>query len=150
MILGTFPNLIPDGGIEKSPQTPDFDYNCIAFAADEQNRVWWPGNADAYWPVDDDDETPENFEKAFRTIGYKKCEDGSLEQGVEKVVFYVARGTVQHAAKQLDDGRWKSKLGTDLEDVEHNTVRGAECDMYGKAVRFMRREITNEKTLLSD
>ncbi len=149
-ILGTFPNLIPDGGIWKSPKTPDWNYNCIAFAAGEEHRIWWPGNADCYWPTSDEDESLENFEKAFQSIGYAVCDNELLEPGWEKVAIYVARGTVQHAIKQMPDGRWKSKLGGDLDDVEHDTLRGGECVLYGKAVRFMKRKIKNEETILSD
>jgi hypothetical protein len=137
-----FTNLLADGGKEKSPPTPDRDYNCVAFAADDMERIWWPGLFETYWPIDEEDETLENFEKAFGTLGYQRCGDDSLEPGYEKVAFYADNEGPQHAAKQLPDGRWKSKLGSDLDDVEHNTVRGAECRLYGKAVLFMKREIS--------
>lgn len=144
VILGTFPNLMPDGGVERSPQTPQCDYNCIAFAADEQDRVWWPGDPDCYWPLSDGDVTLKNFENAFRSLGYRVCSHALLEPGFEKIAFYVAGGNPTHAAKQLPDGRWKSKLGVDWEDVEHNTLRGVESALYGKAVRFMKKPTKQE------
>jgi hypothetical protein len=50
-------------------------------------------------------------------------------------------GEPTHAAKQLPDGRWKSKLG-DFEDIEHNTVKAVEDDYcYGTVVQYMKRPI---------
>lgn len=146
-----FTNLEKDGLVETSPPTlKNREYNCVAFAADEMHRVWWPGNAETYWPIADEEETLENFEKAFATLGYKPCNRGTLEAGFEKIAFYANEDGPTHAAKQLPDGRWKSKLGDDLDDVEHNTLRGVECRLYGKSVRFMKRKIKYEKAALSD
>jgi len=66
-----------------------------------------------------------------------------MEEGFEKIALYTFGGEPTHAAKQLPDGRWKSKLG-DWEDIEHNTVKAVEDDsMYGEAVQYMKRPISN-------
>ena len=43
-----FPNLTNDVHVVKSPY--DRNYNCIAFAADDQSKWWWPLSPDDYWP----------------------------------------------------------------------------------------------------
>lgn len=63
------------------------EYNCIAWAANDTERWWWP-HPDAYWPTDlPRVETLENFIRAFQALGYGPCEDGALEAGYTKVVI---------------------------------------------------------------
>jgi hypothetical protein len=114
-----FPNLIADGYEITSPKSRK--YNCIAWAAGDVSRKWdctglplvgfyWPPNARA-------EEGIEALVSAFETQGYQLCETTALEPGLEKVVLYVdGQGLWTHAAKQLTDGRWSSKLG-DAEDM---------------------------------
>lgn len=119
-------------------------YNCIAFAADDHHRAWWPGiyppNSKNFWPVADAiGETLAQFYAAFATIGYRPCADGSLEVGYEKVAFYGQGGLVKHAAKQQSDGSWKSKLGK-AEDIRH-TLEGVEGPVYGTVMAFAERPL---------
>jgi hypothetical protein len=132
-----FPNLLDARFRETSPQ--DTFYNCIAFAAGDTSRKWWPNHAPgAYWPVDRE-ETVANFEKAFETLGYKRCEDEHLEAGFEKVALYADRGgDPTHMARQLPSGFWTSKLG-DLEDIEHETLEQLNGTHYGRPVAFFKR-----------
>jgi len=138
----TLPYILKEGYEVKSKETEL--YNCIAFVADDEWRHWWP-NDDGYWPIRPPENTPhddtiDGFVAAFQTIGYKTCDDQNLEDGYTKIAIYVFDGKPAHAAKQLPDGRWKSKLGP-WEDIEHNTLRAVEDDfLYGSAVVFMRRE----------
>ena len=133
-----WPYLVSEGYTVKSRET--WDYNCIAFAADIETEWWWPDpNGEAKWPAGvKREERLECFAEAFGTLGYQGCEDGSLEAAYEKVALYSQNGVPTHAAKQLPDGRWKSKLGS-WEDIEHNTVKAVEEHIYGKAVLYMRR-----------
>jgi hypothetical protein len=48
-----------------------------------------------------------------------------------------AQGSPTHAARQLDNGRWTSKLG-ELEDIEHS-LRDLEGAAYGTVVQVMKR-----------
>lgn len=51
-------------------------YNCIAWAAGDTERWWWPGDpASTYWPVGAPRlETLAAFRDAFATLGYVVCE----------------------------------------------------------------------------
>ena len=68
------------------------------------------------------------------------CPGEELEAGFEKIALFVDnRDTPRHAARQLPNGRWTSKLG-ELEDIEHglHDLEGAE---YGSVVAVMRRPL---------
>ncbi len=135
-----FPNFKSDNHSITSPITGD--YNCIGWAAGEDDRFWWPvHNPLAYWPLEVPDEvTVKAFIEAFATKGYVPCKDGKLEAGYEKVVLYVDKKQVPtHMARQLENGEWTSKLGSSF-DITHKTpviVNGSE---YGTVFRFLRRE----------
>jgi hypothetical protein len=118
-------------------------YNCIAFAAGETHRWWWP--IGAYWPEQAPrHETIESFILAFHALGYAPCDDGALEVGYEKVVIYADEsGVPTHMARQLPSGMWTSKCGS-LEDIEHETLEalaGFGPSEYGAVVRFFKRAI---------
>jgi hypothetical protein len=121
----------------------DNTYNCIAWAAGECNIHWWPIVASGcYWPPTAKLEcTVEAFISAFASVGYTEWsnENGRLEKGFEKIAIYVDNtGEVTHAARQLPNGRWASKLGR-WKDVEHATVELVEGACYGKVVKYLRR-----------
>ena len=113
-----------------------FHYNCIAWAAGCNTR-WWCPNKHGFWPSGVPREvTLPAFLAAFATLGYE-------ESGYEKVALFVkpdASGNLlpTHAAKQLSNGRWTSKLGA-LEDIEHMKVEDVSGPSYGTEIRFMRR-----------
>jgi hypothetical protein len=137
-----WPYLVSEGYEVRSIATRT--YNCIAFAAQDEGLWWWPDQEEiGYWPDGvKREETLARFEEAYGTLGYKKCEGGALESGFEKIALYLYKGKPSHAAKQLPDGRWKSKLG-DWEDIEHNTTRAVEGYGYGEAVLYMKRPVVN-------
>jgi len=120
-------------------------YNCIAWAAG-RNDQWWEPVKPYYWPPNVPREyTLSAYAKAFEAIGYHKCANGNLEEGFEKIAIFAAREDGRfvptHAARQLPDGRWASKLGKS-EDIEHSPLSAVNCPEYGRAVRFMRRPVT--------
>jgi hypothetical protein len=120
-----------------SPQT--IEYNCIAWAAHRVDAWWWPGGP--YWP----DGTPHSdtisaFCRAYGTLGFEPCESGELEIGFEKIALYIGTGSrVLHAARQLPNGRWTSKLGREW-DITHQ-LKGLEGDDYGTVGQFLKRPI---------
>lgn len=117
-----------------SPRTEE--YNCIAWAAGDTERWWWPQGG--FWPVGvAARETVPAFEAAYESLGYVVCEGGELEPGYEKVAIFEIDGTPTHAARQLVDGSWTSKLGA-LEDVQH-PLEGLKVDAYGPPVRYLKR-----------
>lgn len=78
---------------------------------------------------------------AFKTMGFSECSDGSLESCFEKVAFYGATLEYTHAARQLSDGKWTSKLGK-AEDITHDTPEDVAEGLYGPVVQFMKRPIS--------
>jgi hypothetical protein len=137
------PNLTDQSCVITSP--PDTVYNCIAWAAEDTNRWWWPfplGGV-SYWPKGiPRQETIDAFILAFGTLGFLPCRDGSLEKGVQKIVLFarLEAGSVipTHAARQLENGHWTSKLGP-LEDITHFVHDAVNGPAYGQAVKFLSR-----------
>lgn len=130
-----FPNL----GKWDETSHPTRRYNCFAWAAGEDFRRWdvVPGY---YWPPGVMRSTAVDFViEAYRTRGYEICADRSVEPGFDKIVIYAKPGRIgSHAAIQLLDGRWSSKLG-DEEDITHETPESLESTIYGKPFCFMSR-----------
>mgnify|MGYP001594819526 CR=1 FL=1 len=114
------------------------EYNCIAWAAGDEKRFWWPFGG--YWPPVVPRETSlEVFVKLFNNLGYEKCDHGDLEPGYRKIAIYAKTdGIPTHAARQLDNGKWTSKLGK-AEDVEHDGLM-LPILSYGQPVLFLRRK----------
>ena len=116
----------------------DRRYNCIAWAAGEDQEFWWPGKGN--WPPGvPATQTRIAFIKAFQTRGYDVCVDGDPEEGYEKVVLYEKLGRPEHAARSTFDGQWSSKLGQSY-DIVH-TLEGLSGTQYGKPALFMKRQI---------
>lgn len=137
-IEALFPQL-PSAGYQIKSAF-DIGYNCIAFAAGDTRRWWWPDRyGNYYWPPGVAREmTLPCFVEAFATLNYQPCSDARLEVGYEKVAIYSVMGEPQHAARQLSTGIWVSKLGQ-LEDIEHHTLEGIEGNDYGRVAQFLKR-----------
>ena len=145
-----FPNLKPDGYCVTSDDTwnASIRYNCVAHAAGDNQRWWWPDAEEVvgyvvYWPPGVAFEVTLNaFIEAFKTRNYVPCDDfnSDLEPGFEKIAIYVDPITDEptHAALQLPSGSWTSKLG-DWEDIEHETLVSLESDVYGRPTKVMKR-----------
>jgi hypothetical protein len=130
-----------------SPATPPGGrtprYNCYAFAAGDDTQRWepdpaeqypWPPTAPRAWPY-----TVPLFIQGYQKERYEVCGDGLQERDYEKIVIYTdALGIVKHAARQISDGRWTSKLG-DAEDIIHETPQSLASPIYGQPVCYMRR-----------
>jgi hypothetical protein len=138
-IEAKFPALVSAGYQVTSPKTPR--YNCIAWAAGDQTRWWWPdANSQYFWPPGvPREESLDAFVQAFRALGFVLCDDASFEQGCEKVAIYTIFGSPTHAARQLGPSGWTSKLGPQ-EDITHHLegVQGAE---YGTVTAVLKRPI---------
>jgi hypothetical protein len=77
------------------------------------------------------------FEKAFETRGYVRCDSSEHEPDVEKVAIYgYDSQEARHAARQLPNGRWTSKIGHYI-DLEHESLKALEGAFYGRAILFM-------------
>lgn len=131
-----YPNLLPGTYEVTSPRSKE--YNCVAWAANDETTWWWPFDG-YYWPQGvRADDTVAAFAEAFGTLGYEACPEGTLESDWEKIVVYAtAAGEPTHAARQLRSGRWTSKLGGSR-DIAHDlgAITGPN---YGEPALFMKR-----------
>lgn len=134
---GHFPHL--DSSNHKVTSVRTVEYNCIAWAAGESDR-WWDVADGYYWPPGaTKGYHTEALIEAFNGLGYAETQNPAYEEGVEKVAIYSLRGEFTHAARQLKDGRWASKLG-ELEDIEHKTLEALEGPFYGKPTVILKRK----------
>jgi hypothetical protein len=138
-LVELFPNLQEKGYDVTSPETPF--YNCIAWAAGDTKRWWWPDpNDQYYWPSGvPRNETLQAFIFLFESLGYSVCEASEHEKGFEKIAIYVdySKGKPTHAARQVAPGRWTSKLGSSA-DIEHD-ISGVSGAQYGSIAVIMKR-----------
>lgn len=137
-ILNWFPRLAAAGSYELTSNWDD-GYNCIAHAAEQDLRFWWP-EPDSYWPDDVPRErTIEAFLLVFAKFGYTPCHSSKREFGFQKVALYLsAAGLPSHMARQLPSGEWTSKLGC-YWDISHGQLDGLSGKTYGSAKIFLRR-----------
>lgn len=93
----------------------------------------WPAGVNRTYTVD-------AYLEAYGTLGYVPCGgDATLRDGYQKVALYTKNNFPTHAARQLPDGWWASKLGQYV-DVEHTLVALDGPD-YGEATIFLERPI---------
>jgi hypothetical protein len=122
------------------------DYNCTAWAAGIMHQWWEPVDPPdptgrIYWPegAPPNDKIPSVI-AAFACVGFVDCkDDGSLEQGFEKIALYTDVDDYLHAARQLENGKWTSKLG-ELEDIEHDAPEDLAGPAYGNVSIYMKRK----------
>lgn len=147
LILSWFPKLQEDTLFRvTSPATPK--YNCIAWAAAIDDFNLWPydnsgtpasSEGTAFrWPRDiAKDLSVTSFQDLFHQYGYEPCDD-ITESGYDYICLYVNDDKeVTHAARQLPDGSWTSKLGP-YQDIRHS-LHALEGNIYGTVHCIMRR-----------
>lgn len=129
----------------KETSDPTDEYNCIAWAVG-RNDVWVdPTNPQYYWPDSvPRDDSIDNLVLVFQIEGYEVCTDKSLESGIEKIAIYGDGLGYTHAARQLPNGKWTSKLGG-LEDIEHDTLDALCGSEYGQVERIMKRPAKDDR-----
>ena len=139
-----FPGLRTSRYAVTSPASPA--YNCIAWAAGDTRRWWEPDPYLLYfWPP----QIPRRYDidaytAAYGVLGFQICDDAVYEPGFEKLAVFVgADGRPTHAARQLANGSWTSKLGRS-EDIEHETVDSVAGQQYGRAGVFLKRRLRSK------
>lgn len=118
----------------------DPDYNCVAWAIGVTDK-WWSPAEKAQWPDGvPREQTLAAYQAVFESLGYAVCDQSDVEPAFEKVALFhnPAKDRV-HAARQLKNGRWTSKLGK-LERIEH-ALRDLEGVEYGLVVVVMKRPV---------
>lgn len=139
---GEFPQLTAQNHTDTSHASQR--YNCIAWAAGDDTRWWWPDAANiGYWPPSvERQETIAAFMQAYAVQGYRPCADGSFDPQLEKLAIYgfLSAGDIYptHAARQLSDGKWTSKLGN-FKDISHDTLDALVGPKYGSPVCYLSR-----------
>jgi hypothetical protein len=120
---------------------PDESYNCVAWAACDTEKNWWPFGE--WWPPNVKRQTTlDCFVEVFEGLKYQICGNGELESGFEKVAIYTRDGRPTHMARQLPSGKWTSKSGT-LYDIALADLDGLSGGRIGRVTRFMRRRVGN-------
>jgi hypothetical protein len=113
-------------------------YNCIAWAAGN-DRAWWDAGPGGFWPDGVlDDGSVEAAVQLYEHYGYTRTMNSAPEEGVERIAIYGDDLGYTHAARQLPDGTWTSKLGK-LQDIEHRALENLFGERYGRAVQFMEK-----------
>jgi hypothetical protein len=138
LIIPQFPNTTTDPFIVTSPQTTS--YNCIAWAFGDNTKWYWPDPEEMYfWPNNVSRTVDVNsFIELYKLIGYEICEEHILEKSYEKIaIFLDSHGFPTHAARQLSNGFWTSKLGCEF-DIQH-TIQSMSNSVYGNARVYMSR-----------
>lgn len=132
-----FPGLVASGHAVTS--RPTDVYNCIAWAAGEDDRWWWPDvMGEGYWPENAPrEETVSAFQIAFETFGYFPTADEALNTDFEKLAVMAVGDRATHMCRQLETGRWTSKLGC-AEDIEHD-LRALAGPVYGSVTMILQR-----------
>ncbi len=132
-----FPNLHAGNHRDTSPADPS--YNCIAWGAGSADEWWepkkgasWPGNAPRDYKV-------ASVVRVYESAGFAICPDGSQEDGIEKIAIYTDGDEYMHAARQLKNGKWTSKMGADV-DIEHDAPEDLAGPCYGCVTTFMKRQ----------
>ena len=131
-----FPKLL-SGGFRVTSDSSD-KYNCFAWAGGNDHQ-WWEPSGEHDWPEGVlRDYSLRAYTQLYSLLGFVPCNSVQLEDGYEKVaIFVLDADEPSHAARQLLDGRWTSKIG-DMEDIEH-ALRDLEGDLYGTVALILSR-----------
>ncbi len=114
------------------------NYNCLAWAAGDSS-AWWDAAPGGPWPEGiPDDRTVEAAIRLYEHLGYNRTTNVALEDGVIMIAIYGDEQGYTHAARQLPDGRWTSKLGK-LQDIEHDHLENLFGESYGTVVQIMEK-----------
>lgn len=129
-----FPDLYGSG--YRITSQVSLEYKCVAWALRIINQ-WW--SHDGVWL----DSVPRSLEASaltqlFEAFGYAVCDIPDREPGYDKVALYALDGEWQHAARQLENGQWTSKLGP-FEDITHPAPEDVAGEVFGEVHCIMRR-----------
>lgn len=140
LVIPEFPYSSIEPFLKTSEDTQN--YNCIAWAYGDNSKRYWPAPVNSYyWPSNvPRTEDLASFIKLFSLVNYSICTNGDLEDGYLKIAIFVdSKGKPTHAARQLENGFWTSKLG-DYFDVQHS-IASMEDGFYGNVKVYMKRPI---------
>jgi hypothetical protein len=139
-----FPNLHP--GNHRVTGSTNNQFNCIAWAAGHSAKWWDPNDPEQpevehFRPAN----VPRDYKvtsvvMAYESVGFIRCADGSSEDGVEKIGINADGEEYLHAARQLDNGTWTSKMGRGVV-IQHDAPENLVGPGYGQGTVFMKRPL---------
>lgn len=159
IITSVFPKLSNDISFRISSKK-NVNYNCIAWAGFVDNEFWWPevipyNKLDGVrykWPFNiKHSDKLEFFIELFSHLGYKEesfCIDNE-QPNFRKIALFIKEDKFQsdrlicdctHAARQLKNGLWASKLGSN-HDIEHSNPYDLEGPAYGKIAIILKKNL---------
>ena len=158
-IFNLFPKLSLDSHFRISSRK-DVNYNCIAWAGIVDNEFWWP-EVEPYnkldgvrykWPFNiKHSDKLEFFIELFYKLGYKE-ESHNIENehpNFRKIALFIKEDLTNsdrmtsecsHAARQLKNGLWASKLGR-FHDIEHSNPYDLEGKSYGRVAIILKKDL---------
>jgi hypothetical protein len=92
--------------------------------------AYWPERAPRKYTVD-------AYTEAFRAVGYEATANMQAGSTSGSVALFAKDGSPTHAARQLNELTWTSKLGREV-DISHE-LDGLTGDCYGEVARRMRK-----------
>jgi len=135
-LISAFPQLASEG--YEIVGDPTEQYNCIAYAAGDTSR-WWEHSENHHWPgYASRSNSMESLKQVFLGLGFQPCNDSRMEDGYQKVALYEQEGAWTHAAVQMPNGRWRSKMGRGPV-IEHQSPQSLSGGIYGEPSTCMRR-----------
>ena len=135
----SFPNLRSEGFTVVDPLSEV--YNCIAYAAGDTSQ-WWSHIPGSYWlPYATRSDSIVSLLEVFVGLGYEQCDGSCVEDSYQKVALYETQGVWTHAAVQLPNGAWRSKMG-EGPVIEHRSPESLSGGIYGNATVFMRKTVS--------
>lgn len=159
VIIKGFPKLASDTLFNVSSKK-DINYNCIAWAGMEDNEFWWPevtpynklDGVKYNWPFKiKNNEKLQYFIELFSHLGYIEESDNYQNEHPDyrKIALFIKADSnnpdrllcdCTHAARQLKNGLWASKLGRD-HDIEHSNPYDLEGKAYGKLAIILKKKL---------
>jgi hypothetical protein len=130
---------------------PGNAYNCVAFALGEENSIAdmliyskWVDLSACGLDNANLTHTAEAYASLFNHFyHFERCLSADREAGYTKIALFEGYDeddelNFLHVAIQLENGKWKSKLGN-YEDIEHDSLEVLSGKLYGHPSIFMKR-----------
>lgn len=158
-IFNIFPKLITDPTFRISSPI-NHNYNCIAWAGQHSDEFWWPevipydklDGVRYKWPFNlPNNDDLECFIELFSNLGYKEESDNISNEhpNYRKIALFIKpdvntpnrlTSKCTHAARQLRNGLWASKLGRN-HDIEHSNPYDLEGQSYGEIAIILKKNL---------
>jgi hypothetical protein len=140
LVQKLLPGLVEGESLEFTSPV-DFNYNCLSWALsinhhllDEVCGGFWPWQ---HIPSD----TADGWAEVCKYHGFILTEgvDVTFVPGYEKIAIFEDSDGDLHACRQAQNGRWKSKLGSNGPDIDHDGLTALE-EAYGTVVKVLQKK----------